>query len=59
MEYFINQWGGLGAEAKQVIVICSLVMIVVFYVLVKVLAAHDKVKYGPDEDDEYEYDDED
>ena len=52
MDYFINHWETLGDEAKQVIVICSLVMVAVFYVMVKILAAHDKFKYGHDEDDE-------
>ena len=52
MDYFINHWETLGDEAKQVIVICSLVMVAVFYVMVKILAANDKFKYGPDEDDE-------
>ena len=52
MDYFINHWETLGDEAKQVIVICSLVMVAVFYVMVKILAAHVKFKYGPDEDDE-------
>ena len=50
MDYFINHWETLGDEAKQVIVICSLVMVAVFYVMVKILAAHDKFKYGPDAD---------
>ena len=52
MDYFINHWETLGDEAKQVIVICSLVMVAVFYIMVKILAAHDKFKYGPDEDAE-------
>ena len=52
MDYFINHWETLGDEAKQVIVICWLVMVAVFYVMVKILAAHDKFKYGPDEDDD-------
>ena len=52
MEYFINHWETLGDEAKQVIVICSLVMVAVFYVMVKILAAHDKFKYGSDDEDD-------
>ena len=52
MDYFINHWETLGDEAKQVIVICSLVMVAVFYMMVKILAAHDKFKYGPSEDDD-------
>ena len=57
MDYFINNWESLGDAAKQVIIICSLIMVVMFYVMVKVLAAHDKFKYGPDDEDDDEYDD--
>ena len=52
MDYFINTWESLNDEAKQVIIICSLVMVLMFYVIVKVLAQYDKLKYGLDEDDD-------
>ena len=52
MDYFINTLESLNDEAKQVIIICSLVMVLMFYVIVKVLAQYDKLKYGLDEDDD-------
>ena len=52
MDYFTNQWATLENVAKQIIIICGLIMIVTFSVMVKVLAEYDRHKYGPDEDDE-------
>tara|TARA_Y100000034_G_scaffold46820_1_gene57713 strand:+ start:320 stop:496 length:177 start_codon:yes stop_codon:yes gene_type:complete len=52
MEYFTNQWATLENVAKQIIIICGLIMVVTFYGMVKVLAEYDRYKYGPDEDDE-------
>ena len=52
MDYFTNQWATLENVAKQIIIICGLIMIVTFSVIVKVLAEYDRHKYGPDEDDE-------
>ena len=54
MDYFINQWASLGSFAKQIIIICSLVMFILFVVLTKLLSEYDKFKYGPDEDDDEE-----
>ena len=51
MDYFINNWESLSDEAKQIIIICSLVMVAMFYVMIKVLAEYDKFKYGSDDDD--------
>ena len=54
MDYFINQWASLGSFAKQIIIICGLVMFILFVVLTKLLGEYDKFKYGPDEDDDEE-----
>ena len=54
MDYFINQWASLGSFAKQVIIICGLIMFILFIVLTKLLGEYDKFKYGPDEDDDEE-----
>ena len=51
MDYFINQWASLGDPAKQVIILCGLTMLILFFVLTKLLSEYDKFKYGPDEDD--------
>jgi hypothetical protein len=54
MDYFINQWASLGDPAKQVIILCGLTMLILFFVLTKLLSKYDKFKYGPDEDDDEE-----
>ena len=54
MDYFINQWASLGSFAKQIIIICGVVMFILFVVLTKLLSEYDKFKYGPDEDDDEE-----
>jgi|TARA_A100001037_G_scaffold277358_1_gene277351 hypothetical protein len=54
MDYFINQWASLGDPAKQVIILCGLTMLILFFVLTKLLSEYDKFKYGPDEDDDEE-----
>ena len=54
MDYFINQWASLGSFAKQIIIICGLVMFILFVVLTKLLSEYDKFKYDPDEDDDEE-----
>ena len=59
MDDFINHWEILGDEAKQIIVICGLIMVVTFYGMLKVLAEYDSYKYGADDDDANEIDFED
>ena len=54
MDYFINHWASLGDPAKQVIILCGLTMLILFFVLTKLLSEYDKFKYGPDEDDDEE-----
>jgi hypothetical protein len=54
MDDFINQWASLGDPAKQVIILCGLTMLILFFVLTKLLSEYDKFKYGPDEDDDEE-----
>ena len=54
MDYFINQWTSLGSFAKQIIIMCGLIMLILFFVLTKLLGEYDKFKYGPDEDDDEE-----
>tara|TARA_R110002012_G_scaffold120702_1_gene270145 strand:- start:268 stop:447 length:180 start_codon:yes stop_codon:yes gene_type:complete len=54
MEYFTNQWATLENVAKQIIIICGLIMVVTFSMMVKVLAEYDRYKYGPDDDDDEE-----
>jgi|14_taG_2_1085336.scaffolds.fasta_scaffold27232_1 hypothetical protein len=51
MDYFTNQWATLENVAKQMIIICGLIMAVTLSVMVKVLSEYDKFKYGPDDDD--------
>ena len=53
MDYFTNQWASLGSVAKQIIIICGGVMVIMFYVLTKLLGDYDRFKYGSDDDDEY------
>ena len=52
MDYFINQWASLGSFAKQIIIICGLVMFILFVVLTKLLGEYDQFKYGSNDDDE-------
>ena len=52
MDYFINTWESLNDEAKQIIIICTLVMVAMFYVMIKVLAKYDQFKYGSDDEDD-------
>ena len=59
MEYFTNQWATLENVAKQIIIICGLIMVVTFYGMLKVLAEYDSYKYGADDDDANEIDFED
>ena len=54
MDYFINQWTSLVSFAKQIIIMCGLIMLILFFVLTKLLSEYDKFKYGPDEDDDEE-----
>ena len=54
MEYFTNQWATLENVAKQIIIICGLIMVVTFSMMGKVLAEYDRYKYGPDDDDDEE-----
>ena len=54
MDYFINQWTSLGSFAKQIIIMCGLIMLILFFVLTKLLSEYDKFKYGPAEDDDEE-----
>jgi hypothetical protein len=54
MDNFIKQWASLGDPAKQVIILCGLTMLILFFVLTKLLSEYDKFKYGPDEDDDEE-----
>ena len=54
MDYFTNQWATLENVAKQIIIICGLIMFILFFVLTKLLSEYDKFKYGPDEDDDEE-----
>ena len=42
MDYFINQWASLGDPAKQVIILCGLTMLILFFVLTKLLSEYDK-----------------
>jgi len=51
MDYFINQWASLGSFAKQIIIICGLVMFILFVVLTKLLGEYDQFKYGSNDDD--------
>ena len=51
MDDFINHWETLGDEAKQIIIICGLIMVMTFYGMLKVLAEYDRYKYGADDDD--------
>ena len=57
MDDFIKQWASLGEPAKQVIIFCGLIIFIMFFVLTKFLADYDKFKYGPDDEDDDEYDD--
>jgi tetrahydromethanopterin S-methyltransferase subunit E len=54
MDYFTNQWLALENVAKQIIIICGLIMVVALSVTVKVLSEYDKFKYGPDDDGDEE-----
>ena len=51
MDYFINQWASLGSFAKQIIIICGLVMFILFVVLTKLLGEYDQFEYGSNDDD--------
>ena len=51
MEYFTNQWATLENVAKQIIIICGLVMFILFVVLTKLLGEYDQFKYGSNDDD--------
>ena len=51
MDNFIKQWASLGDPAKQVIIICGLIMFILFIVLTKLLGEYDQFKYGSNDDD--------
>ena len=54
MDNFIKQWASLGDPAKQVIILCWLIIFIMFFALTKILGEYDKFKYGPDDEDDEE-----
>tara|TARA_Y100000296_G_C5069966_1_gene204390 strand:+ start:30 stop:215 length:186 start_codon:yes stop_codon:yes gene_type:complete len=58
MDYFINQWASLGSFAKQVVILCGLINFLLFFALTKILGEYDQYKYGPDDDDDVDDDNE-
>ena len=54
MDNFIKQWASLGDPAKQVIILCGLIIFIMVFALTKILGEYDKFKYGPDDEDDEE-----